>query len=46
MSKSDPQCWVYIQPPRTSTWVEVGKTEWIKDNLSPKVCLSINKSYN
>ncbi|CAG7668662.1 unnamed protein product [Allacma fusca] len=34
-SKSDPVCVLYMKEYRTSEWVEVGRTEQVKNNLNP-----------
>eukprot|EP00027_Filamoeba_sp_ATCC50430_P000378 CAMPEP_0168556542 /NCGR_PEP_ID=MMETSP0413-20121227/8939_1 /TAXON_ID=136452 /ORGANISM="Filamoeba nolandi, Strain NC-AS-23-1" /LENGTH=553 /DNA_ID=CAMNT_0008587497 /DNA_START=38 /DNA_END=1699 /DNA_ORIENTATION=+ len=44
-SKSDPQLYVFLQPPRTTTWTEIGKTEQIQDNLNPKFAQSVVVDY-
>mmetsp|Transcript_5817 Transcript_5817/g.8144 ORF Transcript_5817/g.8144 Transcript_5817/m.8144 type:complete len:557 (-) Transcript_5817:49-1719(-) len=44
-SKSDPQVYVFMQPPRTDTWIEAGKTEMINDNLNPKFAQSVVVDY-
>lgn len=40
-SKSDPQVYVMTKDVRTGEWTEVGKTEMIKDTLSPKWAKSV-----
>lgn len=35
LSKSDPQCFVYLKNPGQEQYYEIGKTEEITDNLNP-----------
>ncbi|KAL0479669.1 hypothetical protein AKO1_010951 [Acrasis kona] len=45
LSKSDPQIVMYMRDNPQTEWVEVGRTEMIKDNLNPKFVKSIIVTY-
>ena len=42
-SKSDPQCFVYLNA--GGRWTEIGRTEKIKDNLNPDWRTAFNLAY-
>jgi len=44
-SKSDPLAVVYMRRSETEDWVEMGRTEWIKDNLNPRFVKAVRIRY-
>lgn len=45
LSKSDPQCEVFIKDRSVSQWTLIGKTEMINNNLNPDFSTFIECDY-
>jgi len=46
LSKSDPQCFVYMRESSAENWREIGRTESVRDNLNPDFVAKILVDYN
>ena len=46
LSKSDPQCFIYVKDSYQDRYFEVGRTEEIKDTLNPDFVTKIQLNYN
>ena len=46
MSKSDPQCFVYLKDGYQDNYFEVGRTEMIDDNLNPDFVTKVRMNFN